>query len=429
MQEVIEITGGASLQGSVAISGAKNAALPIMIASLLCSEPCEFSNVPNLEDTNLTYQLLEHFGATVGVAGDKVSISIPSLRATEASFSIVKALRASFWVLGPLLARGRAARVALPGGDIIGARPVDMHIAALAQMGAEIRVKHGVVYATAVDGLKPAKIQFRFPSVGATHQIIMAAALTPGVTTIEGAAREPEIEDLGRFINACGGDVEGAGSDKVVIRGRESLGGARHHLIGDRIEAGTFLLAGVATRGVVQAEGITPAHFGDFLELLQKINVTVETSATSVSIDARRELRAVEVATGPFPKFATDLQAPMMAALCTVPGVSVIEENIFEGRYGHVSELCRMGAQITVQDRLATVQGGARLSAAPVEAFDIRAGAALVIAALSAEGVSQIHEPHHLRRGYDKLEQKLRGLGASIGARVADGDDFALTGC
>jgi len=429
MLNYIEIEGGLPLSGTVQIGGAKNAALPMLLASLLTAERCEFTRVPNLQDVSLTLNLLEHFGAEVEYSGDRVRVDVPHLAATEASLSLVKALRASFWILGPLLARGKAARVALPGGDIIGARPVDMHLQALAQMGADIKVKHGVVYATAVDGLKPAKIQFRFPSVGATHQILMAAALTPGLTTIEGAAREPEVVSLAEMLINMGAEIEGAGTSQISIQGKKELSGTSIELIGDRIEAGTYLLAAAATRGKVKASGVNPQHFGRFLNILEDMGVVVSTEAESVSINAEAGLKAVRVSTGPFPEFATDLQAPLMAALSLAKGSSYIEENVFEGRFGHVSELCRMGAQIHVAERLVTVEGQTRLTAAPVDALDIRAGAAVVIAALASEGISKIYEIHHLRRGYENLEQKFSKLGARISCKLSDAEDYVFTGC
>jgi len=429
VSEFIEINGGVPLRGTVKIGGAKNAALPMLIASLLTSESVEFENVPNLEDVNLTLNLLEHFGGHVEFFGSHAKVAVPQLIATEASYSLVKALRASFWVLAPVLARGGAARVALPGGDIIGARPVDMHMAGLTSMGADLKLKHGTVYATAPKGLRPAKIQFRFPSVGATHQIMMAASLTPGTTTIHGAAKEPEVVALADLINKMGGDVEGAGTETIAIHGKEQLGGAKVHLIGDRVEAGTYLLAGVATGGEVRAEGINPDFFGEFLSILDQMGVEVERGLDWISARAKQPLKAVNVSTGPFPQFATDLQAPLMAALCIARGTSSIEENVFEGRYGHVSELCRMGAQISVSERTATISGVERLAGAEVEGFDIRAAAALVIGALAAEGVSSIGEPHHLRRGYERLEQKLTGLGARIRSKTSDLEDYLFTGC
>lgn len=429
MSEFLEIAGGTPLRGSVQACGAKNAALPMLIAALLSSEPIEFENVPNLEDTNLTLNLLRHFGGEVSQVGSRVTVSVPALVATEASYSLVKALRASFWVLAPVLARGGAARVALPGGDIIGARPVDMHMAGLAKMGADLKLKHGTVYAAAPRGLKPAQIEFRFPSVGATHQIMMAAALTPGTTTIDGAAREPEVVALANLINQMGGDVEGAGSSTIVVRGKSELGGASVRLIGDRVEAGTYLLAGVATGGAVEVRGIDPAFFGKFLDILTDLGVNVEAGKDFVAVTRTGPIRPIRCATGPFPELATDLQAPLMAALATAVGESELQELVFEGRFGHVSELCRMGAQITVDERTAMIRGVPRLTAAPVEGFDIRAAASLVIAALGADGVSVLSEPQHLRRGYERLEQKLISLGAKISCRVSDPEDYLFTGC
>jgi len=418
------------LSGTIRASGAKNAALPLLIASLLTSETCEFRNVPNLEDVNLTLHLIEHFGGEVEFFGTTARVCVPQLIATEASYSLVKALRASFWVLAPLLARGGAARVALPGGDIIGARPVDMHLSALTKMGADIKVKHGVVFATAVNGLKPAEIDFRFPSVGATHQVLMAAALTPGTTVIRGAAKEPEIVAVADFINEIGGDVEGAGNSTIVVRGTQHVEGASIDLIGDRIETATYLLAGAVTGGAVRVENIDPKSLGSFVDVLSDMGLVVETGIDYISIKGEGRLKPVHVRTGPFPDFATDIQAPLMAALSLADGVSSIEENVFEGRFGHVSELCRMGAKITVDDRVASVTGVEKLTGAPVEALDIRAGASLVIAALAAaEGVTSIYEPQHLRRGYSLLEAKIHKLGGRIGNKLSDPEDYLFTGC
>lgn len=429
MIEYIEILGGTPLRGDVQIGGAKNAVLPMLMGSLLTAERCTFTNVPAIEDVSLAARLLEQFGSEVEYFGDTVSVTTPRLLATEASYSLVKALRASFWVLGPLLARGRAARVALPGGDIIGARPVDIHLAGLTKMGAEISVRHGIVLATAVSGLKPAEIDLRFASVGATHQLMMAAALTPGTSVIRGAAREPEVVAVANMLIAMGADIEGAGTPTIVIRGRESLGGVSQKIIGDRIEAATYLLAGLASGGAVRACGISPDFFGEFIQLLSQMGCDLEATTDSLSARCPTGLKPVKACTGPFPAFATDLQALLMATLALAPGESRIEENIFEGRFGHVSELCRMGAQIRIEDRTAIIDGISRYTGAPVEAHDIRAAAALVIAAVSAEGKTQIQEPQHLRRGYEHFERKLCGLGATVGLRVSDAEDYLLSGC
>ncbi|RIL07918.1 MAG: UDP-N-acetylglucosamine 1-carboxyvinyltransferase [Proteobacteria bacterium] len=392
MSEYLEIIGGARLSGTVRISGAKNAALPLMLASLLTPDEIVLENVPNLEDVSLTLRLLEHFGAETAFEGGRVTIKAERLLATEASYSLVKALRASFWVLAPLLARGGAARVALPGGDIIGARPVDIHLDGLAKMGADLTVKHGVVYAAAPRGLKPARIELRFPSVGATHQLMMAAALVSGTTTIEGAAREPEVVALANLLNAMGAEIEGAGSSKIIICGKRELGGATQRLIGDRIEAGTYLLAGLATGGEVEARGIDPAFLGRFLNVLQSAGVYIETGQDFVRVKRGQNLIPITVSTGPFPELATDLQAPLLAFLSVIPGESRIEETVFEGRFGHISELCRMGARITVEELTAVVNGVEKLSGAPVDGHDIRAAASLVIAGVAADGVTQIFE-------------------------------------
>ncbi len=430
MSDIIEITGGVPLKGVVPISGAKNAALPILLSTLLTSEPCEISNIPNLKDVHLSYRLLEHFGASVSPLHDRARIETPALRATEASYSLVKALRASFWVLAPLIARGGAARVALPGGDVIGARPVDMHLEGLTKMGAEIKVKNGVVMATAPNGLKPATIDFRFPSVGATHQILMAAARTRGNTLIRGAAREPEVVALATALTRMGAEIEGAGTDTISVHGRDELGGFSLELIGDRIEAATYLLAGLVTSGKICASGIDSDFFGEFLPLLHEMNVKTEISENSITVEVGPGgLKAVKATTGPFPSFATDIQAPLMAALCFAEGESVISEQVYEGRFGHVSELCRMGAKIKVDGREATITGTGQLTSAPVEALDIRAGAALVIGALGAEGTSQIREPQHLRRGYSHLEQKLSNVGARVKSKLIDAEDYIFTGC
>jgi UDP-N-acetylglucosamine 1-carboxyvinyltransferase len=429
MSEYIEILGGAPLRGKVRVGGAKNAALPILISTLLTSEECVLQNVPNLTDTNLVIHLLEQFGGNVHYEGGEVRVRTEKLIATEASYSLVKALRASFWVLAPLLARGRAARVALPGGDLIGARPVDLHLEGLVKMGADISLKHGVVYATAVNGLKPAVIDLRFPSVGATHQLVMAATLTPGTTAIKGCAREPEVIALANFLNGMGADIQGAGGDIIEIRGRSELGGVTANLIGDRIEAGTYLLAGAITGGEVTVEGIDPLFFGSFLDILHEMGLAVSLGPDSVTVKSNGRLKPVNVKTAPFPGFATDLQAPLMAALTVADGRSTIEEGIYEGRFGHASELARMGASIHVADRSVIVDGVEKLTGAPVDGLDIRAAAALVLAGLAAEGRSELHEPHHVRRGYEHLEKKLTALGARIWPRVVDADDFSFAGC
>lgn len=437
MSEYLEIIGGSPLSGSVVVGGAKNAALPLLIATLLTPHECQLTNVPNLTDTSLVLHLLEHFGAEVHYDGYTARVKTEQLRATDASYSLVKALRASFWVLAPLLARGRAARVALPGGDLIGARPVDLHLEGLTKMGADITLKHGVVYATATRGLKPASIDLRFPSVGATHQLVMAASLTPGLTVIRGAAEEPEVVALADLINSLGGNVQGAGSKLIEIRGVEELipsslkSDKAHtfHLLGDRIEAGTYLLAGAITGGSVTVEGIEASFLGSFLDILSEMGLSVSSAINSVTVKRSAELRAVNVKTAPFPGLATDLQAPLMAALTVAKGTSTIEESVYEGRFGHASELARLGAKISINERIVTIEGVGELNGAPVDGLDIRAAASLAIAGFAATGRTEIHELHHLRRGYEHFERKASTLGAKVWSRISDPEDFIFAGC
>jgi len=296
-------------------------------------------------------------------------------------------------------------------------------------MGADIQVKHGVVLASAPKGLKPVELEFRFPSVGATHQILMAAAITPGTTVIRGAACEPEVVALAELLNTLGSQIEGAGSPTIVIRGQEELGGGEISILGDRIEAATYALAAIATGGDILINGFDPAHFGAFNQILQELGAETHRIDSGLRVVAPKRINPVSVVTAPFPRFATDMQAPLVAALCLAPGEGRVEETMFEGRFAHVAELCRMGAKIQLTDRFAVIQGVERLTGAPVESFDIRAAAALVVAGLAADGVTSVFEPQHLRRGYDSLEQKLSALGARIRTRVSDPEDFIFTGC
>jgi UDP-N-acetylglucosamine 1-carboxyvinyltransferase len=429
MSEFIEIYGGAPLHGEVKVAGAKNAILPMMCATLLTSEKCTFTNVPNIQDVAIACHLLETLGAQFDHSSGGLTIEVPQLRATETSYSLVKALRASFWVLGPLLARGGAARVALPGGDLIGARPVDMHLSALSAMGADIKLSHGMVFAQAPSGLKPAHIELRFPSVGATHQVLMAAALTPGVTSLTGAAREPEVVALSRMLVEMGAEIEGIGESNLFIHGQEYLRGVQTHLIGDRLEAMTYLLAGLVSGGRVRATGIDPEYLGAPLEVLHSMGATVATGPNYVELQASGELKAATIITGPYPQFATDIQPLFAPLFCMAHGVSEIDELVFEGRFGYMSELCRLGARVQVDRQRAYINGPCKLSGAPVECLDIRAAAALVIAGVAASGVTKITEIQHLRRGYDQLEGKLRHLGVNLKRRIADPEDFLFVGC
>jgi UDP-N-acetylglucosamine 1-carboxyvinyltransferase len=429
MTEFLELQGGVKLAGSVKISGAKNAILPMLCATLLTNEPCTFTNVPNIQDVAIMSHLLETLGARIEHKTNSMVVQIPTLSSTEASYSLVKALRASFWVLGPLLARAGEAKVALPGGDLIGARPVDMHLAALTAMGVETKIAHGMVFAKAPSGLRPAHIELRFPSVGATHQVLMAAALTPGVTSLVGAAREPEVGALCRMLQAMGAEIEGVGESNILIQGKEKLKGVSQELIGDRLEAMTYLLAGVATAGNVRVEGVDATFLKAPLKLLEEMGASITVGTNFIEASRIGPLEAVKIVTGPYPQFATDLQPLFAPLMCLAQGVSEIDELVFEGRFGYMSELCRMGAQAQVDRYRAFITGPTILSGAPVEGHDIRAAAALVIASLAAEGTSSLLEIQHLRRGYEQLEQKLRLLGADIKRRLSDPEDFLYAGC
>ena len=430
----IEVHGGIPLKGAVKVSGAKNGVLPMLFISLLTSEKCTLSNVPSLHDVYVTSELLRHFGAEVHANSSSVlDITVPRLIASEASYSVVRSLRASFWLLGPLLARGGAARVSMPGGDVIGARPVDIHLDALAKMGADIRVKGGVVAASALSGLRPAEIDFHFPSVGATHQILMAASLTPGTTVIRNAACEPEVIAVGECLQEMGAGIEGLGTGEIVIKGRSELGGFNQQVLGDRIEAATFICAAAATGGEVSVSGFNPRHLGATYSFLEAMGIKLSLSDDRRTLTASlgsSGIQAVDLTTGPFPEVATDHQALLVATLCLARGESNVRETVYEGRFGHIAELCRMGAHIQLHcGQTAKITGVEELYGATVEARDIRAGAAMVIAGLAASGRTVIEESHHLQRGYEKLEQKFRSLGAQISSIHHDEDDHHVVGC
>jgi UDP-N-acetylglucosamine 1-carboxyvinyltransferase len=411
------IDGGRRLRGTLEVNGSKNAALPILVATLLTDEPCLIDNVPRLRDIRTTVRLLETLGKRVVYRGRTVVV-LPCRRLrTRAPYDLVKQMRASILVVGPLLARFGRAQAALPGGCAIGLRPVDIHLKGFAAMGARERAEGGDVL---LEGrLKPARVRLRFPSVGATENLMMAAAAVPGETVIENAAREPEIDDLGRFLNAMGARVRGAGSSRVRIRGAIRLHGARHRVIPDRIETGTYLIACAAAGGDARLVGAEPRHLGALLAALRKSGAKVQTvvmkdhrSALRIRMSGRP--RPVSVHTRPHPGFPTDLQAPWMSYMCLARGRSRIREEIFERRFLHAAELTRMGADIRVNDRDAVMDGVPELRGAPVMASDIRAGAALIVAALAARGESEIHRVYHIDRGYERLERAFRKLGARM---------------
>ena len=417
----ILVKGGAELRGEIPIAGAKNACLTLMPATLLTEEPLTLMNAPRLSDIYTMTVLLQSLGSEVSDLQDGRVIAMSSAGEvnTTAHYDIVRKMRASNLVLGPLLAREGHAVVSLPGGCAIGARPMDIHITALEQMGAEIELKDGYLHATTNGGLKGAVVPLRFASVGATENVLMAATLAKGTTVIENAAREPEIVDLAECLTKMGAQIEGAGTSRIEIQGVDRLGGATHPVVTDRIELGTYMLAPAICGGEVECLGGKISLLEAFCERLDAAGIAVEETARGLKV-ARKNGRvtAVDVATAPFPGFPTDLQAQMMALLCTADGVSHLEETIFENRFMHAPELMRMGANIEVQGGTATVTGVERLRGAQVMATDLRASVSLILAGLAAEGETTVARVYHLDRGYEHVEQKLGAVGAKI-ERVA----------
>jgi UDP-N-acetylglucosamine 1-carboxyvinyltransferase len=407
------VTGGARLAGSVRIAGAKNSALKLMAASLMVSGRCVLHNVPRIQDCVAMGEVLEHLGAHVMWAGGSVTVDATELSSVEAPYELVRRMRASIAVLGPLLARTGEARVAMPGGDNIGSRPIDLHLDGLRRMGAEIDSEHGFLVARS-DALVGSSITLDYPSVGATENLLMAAAGADGLTVIDNAAREPEITDLAAFLVAMGAEVRGAGSATLEIRGTRELRPAEHTAIPDRIEAGTWAAAAVATRGDVLMRNARPDHLELFLEKLGECGAEVTVSDDGLRVRQPERARAVDFVTLPYPGLATDVQPILLAMLSTANGTSIATENVFEGRFMYVDELRRMGADIRTEGHHAVIRGRERLSAAPVRALDIRAGAAMAIAALAADGVTEIADIHHVDRGYEDFEAKLESLGAEV---------------
>ncbi|MCE9649782.1 MAG: UDP-N-acetylglucosamine 1-carboxyvinyltransferase [Parvibaculum sp.] len=417
--DTIHIRGNRRLNGVIPISGAKNAALPLMIAALLTDETLKLTNVPRLTDVRTLAKLLGVLGTDVQrgetAHGDTLALTTPEIVSTLAPYEIVSQIRATFWVLGPLLARCRTAKVSLPGGCAIGARPVDLYLKGLQKMGAEIDLVEGYVLAKAPNGLKGAVIRSPIVSVGATHTLLMAATLADGETVLENAAREPEITDLARCLVAMGAKIEGIGTSTLRIEGVERLHGATHNVVADRIEAGTYAIAAAMTGGEVTLDGVDAETFDAALSVLRAAGAGVDASQGQVRIFRNGErLQATDVVTQVFPGFPTDLQAQFMALMTTAEGESEITETIFENRFMHVQELARFGANISLHGDKALVHGVDKLTAAPVMASDLRASAALVIAALAAEGETTINRVYHLDRGFDRMEEKLSACGAEI---------------
>nr|BAL57072.1 UDP-N-acetylglucosamine 1-carboxyvinyltransferase [uncultured delta proteobacterium] len=408
------IEGGVPLFGTVRVSGAKNAALPILCASLLTDGTCTFRNVPALRDIDTTAALLRSMGAEVVVSPPLVQVRAASVHRPEAPYELVKQMRASVLVLGPLVARHGRARVSLPGGCAIGARPIDQHLKGLAAMGADIRLEHGYVHARC-SRLRGATIYLDVATVTGTENLMMAATLAKGHTQLVGAAKEPEVEELARVLNKMGARIDGAGTDVIHIDGVDELHPVDHAIIPDRIEAGTFLIAAAATRGNVLVAGVIPEHVEPVCQKLRAAGVSVTREEDGLRVDATRAtLRAVDVTTAPYPGYPTDMQAQHMALMAIAQGTSVITETIFENRYMHVPELQRMGARIEVRGRTAIVTGVDHLEGAQVMATDLRASACLVIAGLVAQGETEILRVYHLDRGYERIEAKLAPLGARI---------------
>ncbi len=411
--EKIIITGGNPLHGSIRVSGAKNAVLPILAAALLTTTTTKLLDVPNLADVGVICSVLEELGAHIQKGESTLTISVPYLTSIEAPYEHVRKMRASFLVMGPLLARTGRARISLPGGCAIGTRPIDLHLKGFAALGADIRYGAGYIEAAAEE-LIGAKIYLDFPSVGATENIMMAAVLAQGQTTLENAAEEPEIVDLANFLNSMGAKIKGAGTKVIRIDGVAELTGATHAVIPDRIEAGTYLVAAAITKGDVLVENIIIDHLKPVMAKLKEAGVELTEEDNGIRVISNSRIRGVDIKTLPYPGFPTDMQAQFMALMAAAEGTSIITETVFENRFMHVSELKRMGAKIKIEGRAAIVQGVKTLTGAEVKATDLRAGAALILAALAAEGETEIGNIYHIDRGYELLIEKLQGIGANI---------------
>ena len=426
----IRIRGGRPLEGKIRIGGAKNAALPLLATCLLTDEPLTLTSLPRLADIDTMAHLLVQHGVSVtlsgaehpGEPGHRMTLSAKRVTSTTAPYDLVRKMRASVLVLGPLVARAGEARVSLPGGCAIGTRPVDLHIKGLERLGATITLAKGYIEAKAPQGLKGAEIVFPTVSVGATENLLMAASLAEGETTLVNAAREPEIADLARCLSAMGAEIEGAGTDRIRIRGVKRLHGATHRVIPDRIETGTYMMAAAIAGGSVELEGAEVDQLTAVIRVLEGAGVTVEKTASGLLIERKKgRIAGVDVMTEPFPGFPTDLQAQMMALMTTADGAAMITETIFENRFMHVPELCRMGANINVHGASAMVRGVAKLAGAPVMATDLRASVSLVLAGLAASGETVVNRVYHLDRGYERLEEKLSACGADIERLSSDG--------
>lgn len=415
MVEAFKVTGGKEISGILEVEGAKNAALPIMIATLIEKGTYILKNVPNLMDIRTLVKLLESLGLKIEKLDDHTyKIVNEGLTNLVAGYELVKKMRASFLVMGAMLAHEKRAKVSLPGGCAIGARPVDLHLRGFESLGVKLNIDHGYVDAVA-DELKGGIIVLDFPSVGATENIVMAAVKAKGTTILENAAREPEIEDLCNFLNDMGAKISGVGTNKLVIEGVEKLYPCEHTIIPDRIVAGTFIIASVMFDGKIEVRGVVKEHIGSFLMKLDEMGVKFQIDGNNLKVLSKlSDLKPVKVTTMPHPGFPTDLQSPIMTLMCLINGTSEVKETVFENRFMHVPELNRMGAKIDINSNSATINGVENFSSAEVMASDLRAGACLILAALKAEGVSIVNRIYHVDRGYENLELKLKELGADI---------------
>lgn len=415
MQKIV-IEGGRPLSGTVYISGAKNSALPILFATLLGNGPCHLKNIPPLRDIDTTLKLLKTLGAKVKRGFKKsspVEVNANGLHHLEAPYDLVKTMRASVLVMGPLLTRYQQARVSLPGGCAIGARPINLHLKAFELMGAKIDIEGGYVHAKAKQ-LHGARIYFETVTVTGTENVMMAAVLAKGQTVIENAAREPEVSDLATMLIKMGAKIEGAGTDTLTIEGVDSLKGCEHTIISDRIETGTFMMAPAIAGGSIHIKNADPVMVEALRVKMEEVGVKITNEEDSIRVTGPKSLTSTDITTAPYPGFATDFQAQFMATMSLAHGTSVITENIFENRFMHAPELIRMGADIRIEGKTAVVKGIKKLSGAPVMASDLRASAALILAGLAAEGITEVHRIYHIDRGYDRIEKKLRRLGARI---------------
>ena len=414
--EAISVEGGRKLEGAIKIDGAKNASLPVMAAALLTPEPVVIEGIPALIDVKIMSQILEGLGAELSFQKSKeaINIQVPSLSRHTVPHELVRKMRASFLVMGPLLARTHNASISLPGGCAIGTRPIDLHWKGLSALGAEFTIGNGFVEATTT-GLKGARIYLDYPSVGATENIMMAAVLAEGETTIENASLEPEVVDVAKFLTSLGGRISGAGTPNIKIEGVKELSGCKHVVIPDRIEAGTFMIAAALAGGRITLENVIPEHLNALTAKLTEAGVKVETpSAEQIIVESHQRPHAVDIKTMPFPGFPTDLQPQFAVLLALARGAGMITETVFENRFHHVEELIRMGAEIKIEDRKLVVQGKEKLQGAEVKAKDLRAAAALILAGLAAGGRTEVSGVLHLDRGYCKFDEKLKSLGAQI---------------